>query len=118
MPQSFYRFLCLIFLIASTIGFLAELSGHRIGAGIANLDKVVHFGIFFLLSGLFWKAFRIDIWKIVLFLAVYGAAVEFVQENFTRRHGDLLDWLANMSGVLAFFVLRKLWHLCRPRNKN
>ena len=117
MPQSFYRFLCLIFLIASTIGFLAELSGHRIGAGIANFDKLAHFGIFFLLSGLFWKAYRRHFWKIIIFLAISGALVEVVQESFTRRNGDFWDWVADMAGVLSFFILRKLWHLCRPRSK-
>lgn len=118
MPQSFYRFLCLVFLLVSTVGFLAELSGHRIGAGIANFDKVAHFGIFFLLTGLFWKAFRLAFWKIAILLAVYGALVEVVQEYFTRRTGDIWDWVADMAGVLTFILLRKLWHLCRPRSKN
>lgn len=117
MPQSFYRFICFVFLLLSTIGFLAELSGHRIGAGIANFDKVAHFAIFFLLSGLFWKAFKIQFWKIALFLAVYGALVEVVQEYLTPRTGDIWDWLADMAGVLAFFLVRSLWHRCRPRSK-
>jgi len=117
VPQSFYRFLCLAFLLVSTFGFLAELSGHRIGAGISNLDKVAHFGIFLVLSWLIWKGFRAAFWKIALLLAIYGALIEVVQENFTRRTGDFWDWVADMAGVLAFFLLRKLWHQWRPRSK-
>lgn len=117
MPQSFYRFLCFAFLVVSTFGFLAEISGHRIGGGIANLDKVAHFGIFMVLSGLFWKGFRAAFWKIALLLAIYGALIEVVQEHYTRRTGDFWDWVADMAGVLAFFLLRKLWHQWRPRSK-
>lgn len=118
MPQSFYRFLCGAFLLVSTIGFLAELSGYRIGAGLANADKVFHFAIFFVLSGLIWKGYRASCWKITLLLACYGALIEVVQEHFTRRTGDFWDWVADMAGVLTFFILRKIWHLLRPRSKH
>lgn len=117
MSQAFYRFLCLVFLIIATAGFMAELSGNPIKSGFAHMDKVAHFGIFFVLSGLVWKGFRPTCWKIVLLMAFYGVLVEVVQENYTQRNGDFWDWLADMAGVLAFFLIRKLWHLWRPRSK-
>ncbi|OCW97677.1 VanZ family protein [Alishewanella sp. HH-ZS] len=117
MPQSFYRLLCVLVLIVSTVGFLAEISGHRVGAGIANLDKLAHFLIFVVLSWLFFKGFRLVFWKLFLLLALYGALIEVVQEHFTRRHGDIWDWLADIAGILAFYLGRKLWHFCRPRSR-
>jgi VanZ family protein len=118
VPQSFYRFLCFLFLILATIGFWAELSGQKIGFGISHFDKLAHFGIFFLLTALFWKAFKFSLWKIAAILALYGAFVEIVQEYLTKRTGDIWDWLADMAGVLAFILLRKLWHRWRPRSKS
>ena len=116
MPQSFYQVLCCFVLLLSTFGFLAELSGHRIGLGVANLDKLAHFLIFLVLSWLFFKGFRLVFWKLFLLLAVYGALIDVVQEYFTRRHGDFWDWLADIAGILAFYLGRKLWHFCRPRS--
>ncbi|MCC5450965.1 VanZ family protein [Rheinheimera sp. UJ51] len=122
MPQSFYRFLFLLCLLLATFGFMAEINGHKLAGELSffkieNLDKVAHFGIFFVLSGLIWKGFRAVFWKILLLLAIYGALIEVIQENYTRRTGDFWDWVADMAGVLTFFVVRKLWHLWRPRSK-
>jgi VanZ family protein len=118
VPQAFYRVLCWFVLLLSTFGFLAELSGHRIGVGVANLDKLAHFLIFLVLSWLFFKGFRPVFWKLLLFLGIYGALIEVVQEYFTRRHGDVWDWVADMAGVLTFYLGRKLWHLWRPRSRS
>lgn len=118
MSQSFYRLLCLLFLILANIGFVAELNGVRIGQGIPQFDKYVHFGIFLVLTALFWKSLKPAVWKLILVMAIYGALVEVVQEYFTRRTGDVWDWVADMAGVLTFFVLRGIWHLCRPASQH
>lgn len=117
MSAVFYRRLCLAFLILATFGFLAEISGHGIGAGILHFDKLAHFGIFLVLTWLTWKGFRPKFWVNLLVLSSYGALVEIVQHNFTRRSGDWLDWLADTAGILAFYLLRAIWHKWRPRSK-
>ncbi|MDX3772815.1 VanZ family protein [Chromatiaceae bacterium AAb-1] len=116
MSVVFYRRLFLTFLALATFGFLAEISGHGIGAGILHLDKVAHFSIFMVLAWLTWKGFKPHFWVVLILLSGYGALVEVVQHYFTRRSGDWLDWLADTAGILTFYALRTLWHKWRPRN--
>lgn len=117
MPPIFYRVLCWLLLVAATTGFLAELSGHRISHGVTNADKAAHFAIFFVLTWVFHKGFRPTFWRLFITLGLYGALIELVQENFTRRSGEWWDWFADLAGILAFYGLRQLWHQCRPRSK-
>lgn len=117
MPPIFFRFICWCLLLGSTVGFLAELSGHRLPSGIANADKIMHFGIFLVLTWVFHEGFRPAFWKLFTALALYGALIEVMQEYFTRRSGEWLDWLADLAGILAFYLLRKVWHLWRHRPK-
>ncbi|WP_333607784.1 VanZ family protein [Arsukibacterium sp.] len=115
MSQRFYRWLCLLFFAIATFSFLAEISGHRIGLNISHLDKLAHFGIFAVLAWLTWKGFRPPFYWAVAILSLYGGLIELAQHYFTRRQGDVWDWLADIAGVLAFYLARKLWHLWRPR---
>ncbi|WP_215397231.1 VanZ family protein [Rheinheimera oceanensis] len=117
MSQTFYRWLCVFCFVAATASFLAELSGHRIGGGIAHLDKVAHFGIFAILSALLWKGFKLGPWLAFILLGAYGGAIELAQHYFTRRNGDWWDLLADLAGVLSFYLVRALWHKIRPRNQ-
>jgi len=118
VSQSFYRGLCLLCFALATIAFLAELNGQRIAGGIAHLDKAVHFAIFALLSALLWKGFRLSLVSALIILGSYGGGIELAQHNFTRRHGDWLDFLADVDGVVCFYLARALWHKFRPRSTN
>lgn len=115
MSQRFYRWVCLLCFMLATAGFLAELSGHRIGGGFAHLDKVAHFGIFAVLAALLWKGFKLSPAMAFLLLGAYGGAIELAQHNFTRRNGDWWDLLADIGGVVSFYLVRALWHKLRPR---
>ncbi|MBZ9611973.1 VanZ family protein [Rheinheimera maricola] len=117
MSQGFYRFVCLLCFLLATAGFLAELSGYRIGHGIAHLDKVAHFGIFAILTLLLWKGFKLRPALAFLLLGSYGGAIELAQHNFTRRNGDWWDLLADIGGVVSFYLLRAVWHKFRPRSQ-
>ena len=79
---------------------------------IWEFDKIVHFGVYFLLAVLLywgWKKQQIVRFlhqqaalKIVLICVAYGFAVEVLQEWLTiDRHFDLFDALANGLGGLA-----------------
>jgi VanZ family protein len=71
-----------------------------------QLDKIVHFVLFFILSFLFLKGLMIEKKiQILLLLAcssVYGATVEVIQHQFiANRSFDGGDILANMAGAIA-----------------
>jgi hypothetical protein len=117
VSQTFYRGLCLLCFVLATAGFLAELHGHRIAGGFAHIDKMAHFGIFAVLAALLWKGFKLSILTAFVLLGSYGGAIELLQHNFTRRTGDWLDFLADIGGVVSFYLLRTLWHTIRPRSQ-
>jgi VanZ family protein len=79
---------------------------------IWEFDKIVHFGVYFLLAMLLYWGWEKQqtvrflhqqaALKIVLFCVAYGFAVELLQEWITTdRHFDLFDALANGLGGLA-----------------
>jgi VanZ family protein len=79
---------------------------------IWEFDKIVHFGVYFLLAVLLywgWEKQQIVRFlhqqaalKIVLICVAYGFAVEVLQEWLTTdRHFDLFDALANGLGGLV-----------------
>lgn len=115
MPQQFYRILCILGFAVATASFLAELKGYRVAGGLAHLDKLAHFIIFTVLSALLWKGFKLKLISAFLLLSSYGAAIELAQHYFTRRNGDWLDFLADILGVISFYLCRALWHRIRPR---
>ncbi|NDV81040.1 VanZ family protein [Bacteroides sp. 51] len=85
---------------------------------IPHLDKVVHMGMYFVMSGmLWWEFFRSHksglpmrrAWiGAFLFPVLFSGGVELLQEYCTTyRGGDWLDFLANTTGALLaslFFV--------------
>ena len=77
-------------------------------------DKVAHFIAYFFTALLFFVSFRTrfrpaDIYA-VLFSFGYGAIIELVQCVVPHRVGSFKDLVANLSGVLFFFILyRLLW---------
>jgi hypothetical protein len=91
VSQTVYRVFCLSFFVLATASFLAELNGHRVIAGFAHVDKLVHFSIFALLAALLWKGFKLAPLTAFIVLGSYGGAIELVQHYFTRRQGDWLD---------------------------
>lgn len=75
-------------------------------------DKIGHFFVYLVLAFLMWYGWKKQNtfqWlqknafvKILVITAVYGFAVEIMQETLTAdRHFDLLDALANSTGAVA-----------------
>lgn len=77
------------------------------GIEIPHFDKFMHFVIFLWLALFFEKAFQITVVKITLWLLLYGAAVEFIQGQWAGRDASFADLLADMAGVLFYFVAVK-----------
>lgn len=82
-----------------------------------GLDKVVHFLMYFALSGVVcfelyrqrytFQEVKMRLWGLVYPIA-YGGVIELLQENFfPPRTGDWFDWLADALGALTAFFLAK-----------
>ena len=90
------------------------------GWEIPHFDKVVHMGMYFVMSALLWWEFKrshkeeVKVWHawIGAFLCpvIFSGCVELLQEYCTTyRGGDWLDFLANTIGALLaslFFYKR------------
>ena len=76
---------------------------------IPHLDKVVHFGMFFILSLLFSYALEAKtslklktIYTIAISISIiYGGLIEILQHYFFNRGGDVLDLLADIAGGIV-----------------
>ena len=76
---------------------------------IPHLDKVVHFGMYFILSVLlayllesYTSLKRMSIYAIAILTAfIYGGLIEILQQNYFNRSGDIADLLADVLGGIA-----------------
>ena len=85
---------------------------------IPNIDKIVHFTLYTILSflwmwSLFSKTQKKSFYKnaVLIFLvgSSFGILIEFIQENFTQtRSAEVLDVVSNCSGILFGLLLSKL----------
>jgi VanZ family protein len=88
------------------------------------MDKLVHFCMYAGLSGIIWLEFFINhkrkaldiryaITGAVAAPVVFGGAIELLQEYITdHRQGDILDFMANSSGVFLSALIA--WYIIRP----
>ena len=71
-------------------------------------DKVIHIIVFFgfaLLMDLAISRHPFWLWK-GLPLLIYGAMIEIMQYFSPERSFSLLDWAADFSGILLYFLLK------------
>lgn len=76
---------------------------------IPHLDKLAHFSVFFILTGLFKKAIKAPVWVYLLVLSVYGAGVELVQGTLPHRQASLADFVADFLGIIGYLVFDIFW---------
>lgn len=90
---------------------------------IPQLDKVVHFGMFFIMSALLSLTLeqhtRFTLKKIY-FISIataftYGGLIEILQHYFFSRGGDIWDWLADISGAvvgcISYPLIKRILHI-------
>lgn len=85
---------------------------------IPHLDKVVHFGMFFIMTiltvyplELYSSLSRNKIYTLTIVIAFcYGGAIEILQHFFFNRGGDIWDLTADVVGAIVGC-------LCYPRVK-
>jgi len=72
---------------------------------IPGLDKIAHFGVFFILTVLLALSYyhnlgRKMLLRIIFFGILYGCGLEYLQSfDFTNRDFDFLDIIANIIGA-------------------
>lgn len=97
-----------LFLIANL--FYHGAQPYAVGAVPAPWDKPVHMLLFFMLGTLAWVAFAgRRFWAVFVVCAVVAGTDELAQLMNPGREVELLDWLADVTGVaLAGLVLAQL----------
>jgi len=91
-----------------------------------HFDKFVHFSlfggiVFFLNLAIYWARKRVSPGLqvlFVLFAALYGLAIEFIQKYYTvGRSFDLMDALADTIGAIAGVFVFKIFIALLTKNK-
>ena len=96
-------------LVAFTMLFAKEVRVNAINL-FPHIDKVAHFGIFFVLAAIMDKAFKLPFFVQVFLLMAYGAAIEWMQHLIPYRSASVADFIADAIGAASYFVLMFLWH--------
>ncbi|PYE33866.1 VanZ like protein [Idiomarina fontislapidosi] len=108
------RAIFLSLLVAITFAFLWQVPSHEASRMLPHADKWVHFTAFFLLSFTLHKAFDLSGKVAIALLLIYGCAIEVIQYYIPGRGSDVMDWLADAAGVVAYFSL--LWIFRKRRH--
>ena len=84
------------------------------GVSVPNLDKLVHLGIYFVFTIVWFTYFKglkfttpmlKEVLKAALLAFLAGVSIEFLQQEFTEaRSGDIKDVFANCLGILLAVV--------------
>ena len=100
-------FKILFFLSIVVVLIITQTPNIKIEQKIDNQDKIHHFITFFILFIQGFLAYK-KLFKIALFLFLYGIIIELLQAFLPfNRTADREDILANMLGIgLAYFVIR------------
>ncbi len=102
------RFLVVFLMVAGAWVATRELD---IPPAYSVNDKIIHATVFFgfaVLVDLSTSRKPFWFWKGVPLL-VYGACIEIMQYYTPERSFSLLDWLADFSGILLYFVLKRIF---------
>ncbi|MBB1371063.1 MULTISPECIES: VanZ family protein [unclassified Pseudoalteromonas] len=113
MTRRIYQAIFLISIVVFTFLFAKEIKG--VGNLFPHVDKVAHFGIFFILAIIMDKAFKLPLYAQILLLAGYGAAIEIMQDALPYRQASIADFIADFAGAASYFIIKAI---LTPRKKN
>ncbi|RUO75661.1 hypothetical protein CWI83_09800 [Pseudidiomarina taiwanensis] len=94
----------ILLLVGLTIAFVAQVDQNQVPR-IEHLDKLVHFGAFFLLAWTFHQGFATPWWLALLCLGAYAVLIEWIQSTLPYRSASLGDFIADGLGVLSYFLV-------------
>ena len=100
------------------VASLIKINKH-VGIKISHFDKLVHIGIYFIFTILWFMYFinrkykqplKVSVLKAIGLAFVVGVIIEFLQElNPNARSGDVKDVIANTIGILiAVLFVRQI----------
>ena len=74
---------------------------------IDNLDKVVHFGMFGLMTILFFYSYKIFDLRLIIVPFSISFLIEILQGTLTFLHRsfDFVDLMANLSGITIAYII-------------
>lgn len=74
-------------------------------------DKLMHVAVYACLMGWFAQIFRHDLTRLifVVLLSAMGVGIEFIQAATPTRQFEVLDMVANTSGVVLAWALAYTW---------
>ncbi|MBR3370161.1 MAG: VanZ family protein [Rhodobacteraceae bacterium] len=103
-----------ILLVVVTVVLLMPVPENE-GRFPEHVDKLVHFGVFFVVAFPAYVA-RMSFWPVILVgLVAYGGAVELIQPHFGRS-AEFADFIANSLGVVAALPCA-IWFRYQKRSK-
>ncbi|MBS4028548.1 MAG: VanZ family protein [Ignavibacteriales bacterium] len=116
---SFIRYQLPAIIWALLIFSLSSISGIKLPFKLFSFDKLLHFGVFFILGILWARAFLFQEWNetvkrnallfSVLFVMAYGASDEIHQMFVPGRSPEVYDFLADtLGGILAAILIKIL----------
>ena len=76
---------------------------------IPHFDKIGHIGSFFVLSYLTYFAFKPRWYILAVVLAFYAVFIEMVQSQLSYRSASFADVVADMIGILLFYLTQWLY---------
>lgn len=104
-----------LFIVMLVIGLVVALLPSPDKVGITLNDKVMHIFSFFAYAALFDMASTRSFWRFqVPILLGYGALIEILQSFTTWRSFSLLDFVADASGLLLYWLLFRLLLKVKP----
>ena len=112
-----YRLLFIIAIVLTLVSTLSVVS-KSVSVHLIN-DKLGHALMFFFLAFLYshslGKKFGV---KAMFGLAMFGLAIEVVQYFLSWRSFSILDWLADIIGIIAYDVIHRLKRAYYLRQSN
>lgn len=74
---------------------------------IENFDKLVHFGMFGLMTILLFLAYKIKNLRLIYIPFLISLLIEILQGTITILHrgADFVDLMANLSGITIAYIL-------------
>jgi VanZ family protein len=107
VTRRLYQIVLLITLAICTALFAKEIQ--HSGIRIEHLDKIAHFGIFFMLAFIMHHAFKWPMWLQLILLASYGVGIEFMQGMLPYRQASLADFIADVIGAISYYTSYIVW---------
>lgn len=98
-------------LLISGVTFASVVSVPSQVSSLLINDKLAHVFVYGCLMGWFAQIFRHDLTRLifVVLLSGMGIGIEFLQAATPTRHFEVLDMIANTSGVVLAWALAYTW---------